>query len=56
MLMFFKKLLSLIRHVVVFVKNCNQIFKRTCREHAWHKQRADRGREFGACRASDSVF
>ena len=56
MLMFFKKLLFLIRHVVVFEKNCNQIFKRTCREHAWHKERADRPREFGACRALDSVF
>ena len=56
MLMFFKKLLFLIRHVVVFEKNCNQIFKRTCREHAWHKERADRPREFGACRTLDSVF
>ena len=31
--MFFKKLLFLIRDVVVFQKNCNQIFKRTSKEH-----------------------
>ena len=49
--MFFKKLLFLICDIVVFQKNCNLIFKRTCREHAWHKERTDHTRELGACRA-----